>query len=129
MRRPHRVPLPRQAVAILFDLKRITGDGKLTFPSVRTLTRPISDGTLNAALTRLGYSSEEVTPHGFRATASTLLNETGDWNPDAIERQLAHVDENEVRRVYARSEYWDERVRMMQWWADYLDQLKAKGRA
>ena len=125
MRRPHRVPLSKQAVVILDKLKPITGDGQFTFPSVRSLKRPISDGTLNAALMRLGYSADEVTPHGFRATASTLLNESGKWNPDAIERQLAHIEGNEVRRAYARGENWEERIRMMQWWADYLDELKA----
>ncbi len=86
--------------------------------------RPISDGTLNAALLRLGYGRDEVTPHGFRATASTLLNECGKWNPDAIERQLAHVENNDVRRAYLRAEHWDERILMMQWWADHLDSLK-----
>lgn len=79
---------------------------------------------MNATLRRLGYSPDEMTAHGFRATASTLLNESGKWNPDAIERQLAHVESNDVRRAYARAEFWDERVRMMQWWSDYLDTLK-----
>ena len=85
----------------------------------------MSDGAMNAALRRMGYAKEEVTPHGFRATAATLLNECGKWHPDAIERQLAHVEENEVRRAYTRGEHWDQRVEMMQWWADYLDTLKA----
>lgn len=125
MRRPHRVPLSRQAIAILEELREISGDGALLFPSVRTAARPISDNTLNAALRRLGYSKDEVTAHGFRATASSLLNECGKWHPDAIERQLAHVENNDVRRAYARGEHWDERVRMMQWWADYLDKLRA----
>ncbi len=80
---------------------------------------------MNAALRRMGYAKEEVTPHGFRATAATLLNESGKWHPDAIERQLAHVEENEVRRAYTRGEHWDQRVEMMQWWADYLDTLKS----
>jgi integrase len=124
MRRPHRVPLPGQAVAILRELHAITGRGKLAFPSVRTVLRPISENTLNAALRRMGYAQDEVTSHGFRATASTLLNESGLWNPDAIERQLAHVEGNAVRRAYARGEHWDERVRMMQWWADRLDGLR-----
>ncbi|MCO5131831.1 MAG: integrase arm-type DNA-binding domain-containing protein [Xanthobacteraceae bacterium] len=127
MRRPHRVPLPPQAIAILKQLREITG-GKLVFPSVRTVLRPISDNTLNAALRRLGYSQDDATAHGFRATASTLLNESGKWNADAIERQLAHVENDDVRRAYARGEHWEERVRMMDWWADYLDSLKAVGR-
>src|SRR3546814_678509 len=94
-------------------------------PSIRTPTRAVSDNTLNAALRRLGYAGDEMTAHGFRATASSLLNESGEWHPDAIERQLAHVESDDVRRAYARAEFWDERVRMMQWWADYLDGLKA----
>ena len=124
MRRPHRAPLSRQAIGILEQLQEITGDGRFLFPGVRTTERPISEGTLNAALRRLGYSKDEVTPHGFRATASTLLNESGKWHPDAIERQLAHFESNDVRRAYLRGEHWDERVRMMQWWADYLDKLR-----
>jgi integrase len=124
MRRPHKVPLPPQAIAILKQLREITGHGKLVFPSVRSLQRPISDNTLNAALRRLGYSQDEATAHGFRATASTLLNESGLWHADAIERQLAHEDEDAVRRAYARAEFWDERVRIMRWWADNLDALR-----
>lgn len=127
MRREHRIPLPRQALDILADLRRITGNAKLVFPCVRTVLRPISENTLNAALRRLGYSKEEATSHGFRATASTLLNESGLWNPDAIERQLAHVEKNAVRRAYARGKHWDERVKMMQWWADHLDTLRKGG--
>ncbi|MPZ36425.1 MAG: tyrosine-type recombinase/integrase [Rhodospirillales bacterium] len=124
MRRPHRVPLARQAVAVLQRLRQITGENGPLFPSIRTAERPISDGTLNAALRRLGYTKDQMTPHGFRATASTLLNECGKWHPDAIERQLAHVENNDVRRAYARGEHWDERVKMMQWWANQLDALK-----
>ena len=127
MRREHRMPLPPQAVAILEGLRPITGNGKLVLPSVRTNARPISENTLNAALRRLGYTKDQVTAHGFRATASTLLNESGRWNPDAIERQLAHVEANAVRRAYARGEHWDERVTMMRWWADHLDTLRAGG--
>ncbi len=124
MRRPHRVPLSPQAVMILMDLRLITGMGKLLLPSVRTVREPISENTLNAALRRMGYSKEEMTSHGFRATASTLLNESGLWNPDAIERQLAHVEQNDVRRAYARGEHWKERVEMAKWWANHLDELK-----
>ena len=121
MRRPHRVPLPKQALEILGGLKELTGRSEYAFPCVRTVRRAMSENTLNAALRRMGYSKDEVTAHGFRATASTLLNESGKWNSDAIERQLAHIDTNEVRRAYARGEHWDERVSMMQWWADQLD--------
>lgn len=74
----------------------------------------------------MGYGKEEATAHGFRATASTLLNQCGKWHPDAIERQLAHIENNDVRRAYARAEHWEERVKMMQWWADYLDELESK---
>jgi integrase len=99
----------------------------LLFPSVRSPERTISENTLNAALRRLGYSQDEMTAHGFRATASTLLNESGLWNADAIERQLGHLEGNDVRRAYARGEHWEERRRMMTWWADYLDRLRRDG--
>ena len=128
LRRIHKVPLPHQASAILADLRRITGNGQLLFPSVRTITKPISENTLNAALRRLGYGNDEATSHGFRASAATLLNESGCWNADAIERQLAHIERDDVRRAYARGEFWDERVRMMQWWANYLDDLRTAGK-
>lgn len=125
MRRPHRVPLSRQSLAIFSELKPITGKWQYVFPGFVSLKRPMSENAITGALRRLGYSGDEMTSHGFRAMASTLLNEMGKWNPDAIERQLAHVDTNEVRRAYARGEYWDERVRMMQEWSDYLDKLRA----
>ncbi len=127
MRREHRIPLSEQALAILRDQHEITGRGTLVFPSIRSVHRPMSENTLNAALRRLGYSKDEVSAHGFRATASTLLNESGLWVPDVIERQLAHVEGNEVRRAYARGDHWQERVRMMCWWADYLDEAKSLG--
>ena len=126
MRRPHRIALSRQAISLLTSLREISGDGSLLFPGVRSGSRPISDNTLNAALRRMGYGKDEATAHGFRATASTLLNECGKWHPDAIERQLAHIENNDVRRAYARAEHWEERVKMMQWWADYLDELESK---
>lgn len=124
MRRLHAVPLARQAQTILAELKELVGNTELVFPSVRSLRRPISENTMNVGLRRLGYSKEEMMAHGFRATASTLLNESGKWRPDVIERQLGHVEGNDVRRAYARGEYWDERVAMMTWWADYLDILR-----
>jgi integrase len=128
MRRPHRVPLARQSLAILRQLREITGQCKWLFPSVRTILRPISENTLNGALRRLGYGSEAMSTHGFRAMAATRLNEMGRWNADAIERQLAHQEENAVRRAYThRAEYWSERVVMMQLWADYLDELRKRG--
>lgn len=125
MKRPHRVPLARQAIVLLRELHAITGQGEFLFPAVLSVRRPMSDNTLNAALRRLGYTKEEVSVSGFRATASTLLNEMGRWNPDAIERQLAHMEENDVRRAYMHAaEFWGERVEMMQVWADYLDTLR-----
>jgi integrase len=124
MRRPHHAPLPKRAKEILTTLREITGKSQWVFPSVRSLTRPISENTLNAALRRLGYSKDEATAHGFRASAATLLNESGKWNADAIERQLAHVEGNDVRRAYTRGEHWDERVKMMQWWEDHLGALQ-----
>ncbi len=125
MKRPHRVPLARQALVILRELQGMTGQGEYVFPAVNSFRRPMSNNTLNAALRRLGYAKEEVSVSGFRATASTLLNEMGRWNPDAIERQLAHMEENHVRRAYMHAaEFWNERIEMMQVWADYLDQLR-----
>lgn len=97
MRKDHRVPLSRQAVAILREIHAITGPAGFVFPSVRTRARPMSENTLNAGLRRLGYASDEMTAHGFRAMAATLLNESGKWNPDAIERALAHGDADKVR--------------------------------
>jgi integrase len=125
MRRAHRVPLTEQALAILTRLKPITGDGRYLFPSTRSRDRCMSENTLNAALRRMGYGKDEMTSHGFRASASSMLNESGKWNPDAIEAQLAHVDQNAIRRAYDRAEFWDERVKMMTWWADRLDDLRA----
>ena len=125
MRRPHRVPLPNHALSLLEELRPLTGNGRYLFPSLRSVQRPMSENTLNAALRRMGYTGEEMTSHGFRATFSTLANESGLWNPDAIERQLAHVEANAVRRAYARGEHWEERVRMAEWWAGFLDECKA----
>lgn len=122
--KPHLVPLSRQALAILAELRPLTGRGRLVFPSVRTPARPISENTINAALRRLGYEQHEMTAHGFRAMASTRLNELG-WPPDVIERQLSHVERDKVRASYNRAAYMDERRRMMQAWADYLDGLKS----
>jgi integrase len=106
----------------------ISGKGRLLFPSIRTVLRPISENTMNAALRRLGYGRDDVSPHGFRSMAAVRLNEMGQWNPDAIERQLAHQESNDVRRAYTHAaEFWTERVRMIQAWADYLDKLRQGG--
>lgn len=124
MGRPHAVPLSRQALAIIGEIEHDAAYSTFLFPSLRALDRPVSDNTINAALRRLGFSKDHMTGHGFRAMAATLLNEMGIWNPDAIERQLAHADGNSIRRAYARGQYWEERVRMMQHWSDYLYQLR-----
>jgi integrase len=123
MRDAHVVPLASQAVDILKELKRLTGRSRFCFPSLRTGNRPMSENTVNAALRRMGYDNDTMTGHGFRAMASTRLNEMG-WSPDVIERQLAHAERNKVRSVYNRAQYMAERRRMMQAWADYLQQLR-----
>jgi integrase len=127
MRKPHRIPLAPRALSILRELRKLTGQCKFLFPSVRSVTRCMSENTLNAAMRRMGFKNEDMTSHGFRASSSSMLNESGLWNADAIERQLAHVDGDSVRRAYARAEFWDERVRMMTWWADRCDELRRGG--
>ena len=124
MRRPHAVPLSRQALGILSSIEHDADYSRFVFPSRSSVDRPMSENTINAALRRLGYEQHEMTGHGFRSMAATLLNEMGLWHADAIERQLAHCDSNAVRRAYARGEYWEERVRMMQHWSDHLDFLR-----
>jgi integrase len=125
MRKPHWVPLSRQSLDFLSALHTITGRPQgFLFPSIRTTSRAMSENTVGAALRRLGYTSDQMTGHGFRSTASTLLNESRKWNPDAIERALAHGHTDSVRGIYDRSQHWDERVAMSQWWSDYLDQLQ-----
>jgi len=124
MKTEHIVPLSRQALAMLEELRPLTGRGELLFPGERKRTQPISENTMNAVMNRMGYQGM-ATPHGFRATASSFLNEQG-FHRDAIERQLAHMERNKVRSAYTHhAEYLDERKRMMQWWADYLDGLKS----
>lgn len=127
MKRAHRVPLAPGAVAILRELQAITGQGKYLFPSVRSAARCMSENTINAALRRLGFAQDEMTGHGFRSAASSMLNESGQWNADAIERQLAHVDNDSVRRAYARADFWEERVRMMAWWAEKCEEMRRGG--
>jgi integrase len=127
MRRPHHVPLAPQAAAIVRDLRLLTGQGKYLFPSIRTPTRCMSENTVNAALRRLGFSQDEMTGHGFRSAASSMLNESGLWHADAVERQMAHADKDSIRRAYARAEFWEERVRMMMWWADKCDEMRRDG--
>lgn len=121
----HIVPLSRQAVTVLQSIEPISGGGRYVFPSLRGGHRPISANTINFALRSLGYSGDDMTGHGFRAMASTLLNELG-FPPDVIELQLAHAERNEVRAAYNRAQRLAERRKMMQAWADHLDELKAK---
>lgn len=124
MKRAHRIPLAPQAVAVLKGVHAVTGRAALLFPSVRSPARCMSENTINAALRRLGYGKDEMTGHGFRAAACSLLNESGKWNADAIEAQLAHVENNSIRRAYARADFWEERVAMMAYWADRLDAMR-----
>lgn len=123
MRREHRVPLSRKAIAIIRSTEEVSTYSEWVFPSW-TPKKPLSENAVNGALKRLGYAGK-MTAHGFRSTASSLLNESRLWSPDAIERALAHQDGNAVRAVYNRTAYWDERVAMMQWWSDTLDSLRA----
>ena len=123
MRTMHIVPLSKQAVAILSDLHKLTGDGRYCFPSIRAGGRPMSNNTINATLRRLGYDKTEICAHGFRGMASTLLHEQG-WPSDVIERQLAHQEGNDVKRAYNHAQHLPERIKMMQAWADYLDGLR-----
>jgi integrase len=139
MKRPHLVPLSRQVLALLEELRPVSGKSKLLFPSAKDPNKPISDVTLTKVLIILGFhdggkkkdkttkaneekqhSEKHFVPHGIRGTASTILNEIGKFKPDVIERQLAHIERNSVRAAYNHAEYLDERTEMMQWWADYL---------
>ena len=122
MKRAHIVPLATQTLKLLEELRGLTGTGEWLFPSARNDGRPMSENTIRMGLRTMGYANGEMTPHGFRAMASTLLNENG-FPPDVIERQLAHVEGNAVRAAYNHAEYLPERRRMMQWWADYLERL------
>ncbi len=126
MRRDHLVPLSKQAIEVLRELRPLTGSGRYLFPGARTAGRPMSENAVTAALRYMGYDGDQMTAHGFRTLASTLLNEMG-WAGDAIERQLAHAERDGVRDAYNRAEYLVERRRMMQAWADYLDGLMAGG--
>ncbi|WP_444882646.1 tyrosine-type recombinase/integrase [Microbulbifer sp. PSTR4-B] len=129
----HIVPLSSQALAALEELKSLTGQYSLLFPSERERARPMSDNTMRRAIFKMGWDGSQegrskANPHGFRATASSILNETG-FNPDAIERQLSHMERNGVRAAYTHhARYMDERKEMMQWWANYLDEMRGSGK-
>lgn len=128
-RRAHTMPLSRQALGMLKEMQIVSGSEVHVFPAMGKRNRALSNNTLNSALRRLGYDGDEMTTHGFRSTATSLLNESGKWNPDAIERALSRADSNQVRAIYNRTQYWDERVEMAQWWSDYLDTLKSEALA
>ncbi|WP_045221560.1 tyrosine-type recombinase/integrase [Desulfonatronum thioautotrophicum] len=125
-RREHLVPLSRQTLAVLDTLRPETGTGKYLFPSERGRSRCISENTVRTAIRTIGYSKEQMTAHGFRSTASTLLNESGLWDKQTIELQLAHVRQDKVEGAYNRSERLDDRRKMVQWYSDYLDKLRGE---
>ena len=122
-RREHKVPLSTQAIKILQKVREHTKTSGYAFHGLRSFDRPLSENTFNAALRRMGYSKDEMVSHGFRGMGSSLLNEQG-WNPDAIESQLAHQQSDKTRAAYNRAEYWEERVKMMQHYSNYLDSLR-----
>ncbi|TBD03068.1 DUF4102 domain-containing protein [Rhizobium leguminosarum] len=122
MRREHHVPLSRQAIEVIKHMKELFEDKPQVFPSMMSGKTVLSENSMNSALRRMGVGEDEHTAHGFRSSASSILNESSEFSPDAIEAQLAHLDTREVRRVYNRATYWNERVKMMQWWADMLDE-------
>ena len=128
MKQRHAVPLSRQSLFLLESLRAFGNRSDFLFPALHTSRRSICENTLNTALRRMGYGQDEMTSHGFRAIASTLLNESGLWHPDAIERALAHGERDKVRAAYHRGAHWAERVRMAQWWSDHLEQLKLGGK-
>jgi integrase len=127
MRRAHHVPLSRQTLEVLSELRKVTGHRKLLLASPRKRGKSVAANQFNYALREMGFTSNDHVAHGFRAMASTILNESGRWPVDVIELQLAHVERNKVRRAYNRAERWPERVALMQWWADHLDGLRERG--
>ena len=127
MRLPHRVPLSKQALAVLAELRTITGGGKFVFASSTKSAQPFNKNALNDTLRRIGYEHDQHVSHGFRSVFSTSANDSGSWTPDAVELQLAHVEHNKVRGAYNRAQRWLERCEMMQWYADHLDELRKRG--
>lgn len=123
MRAPHEVPLSKQALKVLKDIWPMSEGHDLVFPSIRSNDRPLSENAFNSALRRMGYAKEEVTAHGFRVSASTILN-SRQQDPDVIEAVLAHQDQNAIRRTYNRATYWKQRVELMQKWADLCDEFR-----
>lgn len=127
MREKHIVTLSRQAIEVFKELRPLTGGGSYVFPGARSASRPMSENAVLAALRRMGYEKGEMTGHGFRSMASTILHEQG-WLSDVVERQLAHGYRNKVRASYNFAQHLQERRRMMQAWADYLDSLRDGGK-
>lgn len=125
MREPHMVPLSHQALSILEEMRPLSGEGKYVFPGERSKDRPMSENTINAALRRMGYTKDQMTGHGFRAMARTMLEERLDFRVEWIEQQVAHTVKDPLGRAYNRTKHLEERQRMMQAWADYLDELRA----
>jgi len=125
-RKEHKKPLNESSVSILFELKKLTGNEEFAFPAIGARSRPLSENTMNQALRRMGFDQSQHSSHGFRATASTMLNESGKWSSDAIEVELAHIDANAVRRAYHRATYWDERVEMACWWEAELQMMRER---
>ena len=123
-RQPHRVPLSEQALTILREAAELSGGTRYIFSKLGSRLKPMCENAVNGALRRMGYGPADMTAHGFRSTASSLLNESGKWSADAIERALSHADGNQVRAAYHRGAHWPERVQMAQWWSDHLDVLK-----
>ena len=123
MRQRHDVPLSRQALTVIEEVWPISEGSELVFPSIRSVHRPLSENAFNSALRRMGFGKDEVTAHGFRVTASSILNARG-YDPDVIEAVLAHQDRNAIRRAYNRATYWEQRVKLMQEWADLLDKFE-----
>ena len=124
-RQPHRVPLSQQAIAVLQEAAELSDGGRYIFPKLGSPLKPMCENAINGALRRMSYGPDDMTAHGFRSTASSLLNESGKWSADAIERALSHADGNQVRAAYHRGAHWPERVEMAQWWSDHLDCLTA----
>jgi integrase len=128
-RRTHFVPLSPTVIELLRETQEVTGPNGYVFPALHTRQSPMSENTLNAAMRRMGFKKGEATAHGFRATASTFLNESGKFSADAIERALAHAPASAVRAAYHRGQHWDERVQMAQWWSTFLQKLEARSSA
>jgi integrase len=124
MRREHVVPLARQAIDVLNELGAIQGINEYVFPAIGGGRKPLSEAAMNSALRRMGFAKDEMSAHGFRSAFSTMANESGRWSADAIERQLAHVGTDTVRNAYHRGAHWEDRVRLMAWWADKVDAIR-----